>query len=294
MVWVAATLFAVNGTVSKVVLESGISSLELTQLRSIIAALGFAVVLLATRPAALRVTRRDLPYLVVFGITGVAFVQWFYFLAIHRLPVGIALLIQYLAPVLVALWARFVMHQRVRGRIWLALVLALAGLTIMVEAWTGGGDLSTAGVAAALGGAGAYAVYVLMAEREVERRDPIAVSCYGFAFAALFWLVVQPLWQFPFDEIDDSISLLGRLEDVSVPAWLPILFVVVVGTMATFGLIVSALRHIPATRVAIVATLEPVVAAAIAWLWLGESLSPEQFLGAAIVMLAIVAAQTAR
>jgi drug/metabolite transporter (DMT)-like permease len=294
MVWVAATLFAVNGTVSKVVLESGISSLELTQVRSTGAALGFALVLILIRPRSLRLTRGELPFLVVFGLTGVAFVQWFYFLAIHRLPIGIALLIQYTAPLLVALWARFVMHEPVRRRIWLALVLALAGLTVMVEAWTGGGRLSAAGVAASLAAAGAYAVYVLMAERAVTQRDPLSLTCYGFAIAAVFWLIVQPVWRFPFERVDDSISLLGRLDDVTAPTWLPLLFVVVAGTMLTFGLIVTALRHLPATRVAIVATLEPVVATAVAWLWLEESLSPEQFLGAVSVMLGIVVAQTAR
>jgi drug/metabolite transporter (DMT)-like permease len=294
MVWVAATLFAVNGTVSKVVLESGISSLELTQVRSTGAAVGFGLVLVLLRPRSLRLSRRELPFLVVFGLTGVAFVQWFYFLAIHRLPVGIALLIQYLAPLLIALWARFVMHEPVRRRIWLALVLALAGLTVMVEAWKGGGDLSAAGVAASLAAAGAYAVYVLMAERAVTERDPLSLTCYGFAFAAAFWLVVQPVWRFPLGQVDDPISLLGRLEDVEVPTWLPMLFVVVVGTMVTFGLVVTALRHIPATRVAIVATLEPVVATGVAWVWLEESLSPEQFLGAVSVMLGIVVAQTAR
>jgi drug/metabolite transporter (DMT)-like permease len=294
MVWVAATLFAINGTVSKIVLGSGISSIELTQVRSIGAAIGFALVLLLTRPASLRVTRRELPFLVAFGVTGVAFVQWFYFLSIHRLPVGIALLIQFTAPLLIALWARFVTHEAVRRRVWLALVLALAGLTVMVEAWTGGGELSSAGVAAALAGSGAYAVYVLTAERAVAKRDPISLSCYGFAFAGAFWLVVQPLWTFPLGRVDDSISLLGRLEDVEVPTWLALLFVVVVGTMVTFGLVVTALRHISATRVALVATLEPVVATAVAWAWLGESLSAVQILGASSVLAGIVVAQTAR
>ena len=98
MVLVAATLFGLNGTVSKVVLASGISSLELTQVRSLGACLGFAVAIAIWRPGALRVTRRELPFLAAFGVGGVALVQWLYFLSIHRLPVGIALLLQYLAP----------------------------------------------------------------------------------------------------------------------------------------------------------------------------------------------------
>ena len=77
---------------------------------------GLLLVLALTAPSRLRVRRRELPYLALFGIAGLALVQWFYFLAIHRLAIGIALLIQYLAPLLVALWARFVYHDQIRRR----------------------------------------------------------------------------------------------------------------------------------------------------------------------------------
>ena len=294
LVWTAAILFGVNGTVAKVVLESGISSLELTQIRSVGAAVGLAAALAVARPGSLRVSRSELPYLALFGVTGVAFVQWLYFVAIHRLPVGIALLIQYLAPLLVALFARYVLHEPVRRRIWAALALALAGLSVIVELWSEGLALDQLGVAAALGGAFAYAAYVLLAERGVRRRDPYSLSCYGFAFAAVFWLVVQPVWRFPARRTTGDVSLLGNLAGVRLPVWLLIAFVVVVGTIVTFALVVSALRYISATRVGIVAMLEPVVAALVAYLWLAESLGPAQLVGGAIVLSGILLAQTAR
>jgi drug/metabolite transporter (DMT)-like permease len=294
MVWTAATLFAVNGTVSKVVLESGISSLQLTQVRSVGAFVGFALVLAVARPRSLRVSARELPFLVAFGVTGVAFVQWLYFVAIHRLPIGIALLIQYTAPLLVALFARLVLQQAVRRRVWVALALALAGLAVIVEAWEAGLTLDELGLLAALAAAVAYAAYVLMAERGVAARDPVSLSCYGFLFAGLFWLVVRPPWHFPAGRVDERVSLLGNLAAYESPVWLLMLFVVVVGTMTTFGLVVSALRHIPATRVAIVAMLEPVVAAAVAYAWLGEALGATQLVGGAVVLAAILLAQTAR
>ena len=137
MVISAALLFALNGTVSKVVLQSGISSLELTQVRATGAFLGFALVLALTRRESLRLTRRELPYLVVFGIAGVALVQWLYFVSIERLPIGIALLIEYLAPILIAIWAWAVFKEPIRRRIWVALGLALAGLSLVVEVWSG-------------------------------------------------------------------------------------------------------------------------------------------------------------
>jgi drug/metabolite transporter (DMT)-like permease len=293
MVAVAATLFAVNGTVSKVVLGSGLSSLELTQIRSTGAAVGLLAFLVLFARVRLRVDRRELVFLVVFGVTGVAFVQWLYFVAIHRLPVGIALLIQYLGPLVVALFARYVFHERVRRRIWLALGLALIGLALVVEVWNGLA-LDALGVAAALGAAFALAAYILLAERETTHRDPASLSFWGFFFAAVFWALVQPLWQFPFERLDDSVSLLGNLAEYTAPVWLLMLFVVVVGTMITFALLTTALRHVPATRVGIASMLEPVVASVVAWAWLGETFGTAQLVGGAVVLVAIGLAQTAR
>src|SRR5918999_580528 len=231
MVMTAAALFALNGVVSK-----------------------FA-------RGRLRVGRRELLFLFVFGVTGVAFVQWLYFVAIENLPVGIALLIQFIGPVFVALFAWLVYHEHIRRRIWVALVLCITGLAVVVEVWTGLA-FDAVGVTAALGGALALTTYVLMAERERRHRDPVSLSFYGFLFAALFWAVLQPLWNFPWGTLGDSISLQGRFEEHSAPVWLLVGFIVVVGTMITFSLLTGSLRHISATRASIVATLEPPLATA--------------------------------
>jgi drug/metabolite transporter (DMT)-like permease len=293
MVATAATLFAVNGTVSKVVLGSGLSSLQLTQIRSTGAALGFLLFLVLFARSRFRVDRRELAFLAAFGVAGVAFVQWFYFVALQHLPVGVALLIQFTAPLFVALFARFVYHEHIRRRIWAALALCIVGLSIVVELWSGVG-FSTIGIGAAFGGAFALTAYMLMAERERKHRDPASLSFYGFGFAALLWAIVQPLWNFPWDVLDDRVSLQGNLSDRTAPVWVLVAFVVVVGTMITFSLLTGALRHIPATRASIVATLEPVVATVVAWLWLGESFGPSQLVGGAIVLGGIILAQTSR
>lgn len=293
MVAVAATLFAVNGTVSKVVLGSGLSSLELTQIRSGGAAIGFLGFLLLFARSTFRVGRRELAFLVVFGITGIGFVQWLYFIAIDHLPVGIALLIQFLGPVLVALFARFVYREHIRRRIWAALVLCIAGLAVVVEFWSGLA-FSTLGITAALGAAFALAAYILMAERERKHRDPASLSFYGFLFATLFWAVINPLWQFPWEVLDDTVSLQGNLSEHTAPVWILVAFIVVVGTMITFTLLTGALRHITATRASIVATLEPVIATVVAWLWLGETFGTAQLIGGAVVLTGIMLAQTAR
>src|SRR6476660_7464338 len=290
----AALLWGVNGAVSKTILATGVSSERLAEVRSLGAAAGLLAIVAVAAPRRLRIARRELPYLLAFGIAGLAFVQWFYFLAIHRLAIGVALLIEYLAPLLVALWARFVYHERVRPRIWVALALALAGLATIVNVFGGATTLSTAGVAFALAGALAYAVYVLLAEHVVGDRDPVSLLGVGFLFAAVFWTVLAPWWSFPASELTSSTSLFGHLESVQLPVWVLAAWMVVLGTIVPFFLLVSALRHLSASRVAIVAMLEPVAGAFVAWAWLGESLGGLQLVGAGIVLAAIGLAQTAR
>src|SRR3989441_461269 len=217
MVAAAATLFAVNGTVSKVILGSGIGSQQLTEVRCAGAFAGLVLIALAGRPGSLRVRRGELPLLVALGI-GLALVQWSYFFAIHRLEIGIALLIQFVAPILVALWARFVFDEPVRQRIWIALALSLAGLTLIVEVWHAG-SLNGPGVAAAGLAAICFAAYILLAERGVRRRDPISLSAWGFLFATIFWSLVAPWWSFPRGRVTDDISLLGNLASSQLPMW---------------------------------------------------------------------------
>jgi drug/metabolite transporter (DMT)-like permease len=289
----AGTLFAINGTVSKVILESGLSSLRLTEVRCTGALLGLLLIILATRPEALRTDRRELVYLAAFGVFGVALVQLFYFLAIHRLEIGVSLLIQYLGPLIVALFAFLVLKEHVRGRLWIALALALVGLTLVVDLWHGV-SLDGLGVLFSLCSAVTFAGYMLLAERAVGRRDPISLLCFGFLFAAVFWALVQPWWSFPFDVPGHSVSLLGRLSEVHLPIWALMAWMIVVGTIVPFFLIVGSMRHITATRAGILAMVEPVVASIVAYAWLGETLNGTTLIGGAIVLCGIVLAQTAR
>jgi drug/metabolite transporter (DMT)-like permease len=294
MVLGAATLWATNGTVSKVILESGdVSSQRLAEVRSTGAFVGLALVLVLLRPRALRFSLRELPFLVAFGVLGLALVQWTYFAAIERLDIGIALLIQYTAPLMIAVWARFVMREQVRARIWAALGLSLFGLALVVDVWRGL-SLDGAGVVFAFGAALSFAFYILMAERGVTRRDSLSLVCLGMLFSTVFWAILEPWWSFPTAVVDDDVSLLGNLAEYSLPVWLLMLSMLVLGTIVPFALLVGALRHLPATRVGIAAMFEPVAATIVAYLWLDEALSGLQLAGAALVLTGILLAQTAR
>jgi drug/metabolite transporter (DMT)-like permease len=164
----------------------------------------------------------------------------------------------------------------------------------VVEVWSGGA-LDGVGVAASLAAAFCYALYVLMAERSLERgRDVYSLLAWGFVFAAGFWTVVQPWWSFPGHVLGRDTSLLGRVADLHAPVWLLLAYIVVLGTIVPFILLITALHYIPATRATVVAMLEPVLAAVVAYAWLGEEIGSLQIVGGLLVLAGIVLAQTAR
>jgi drug/metabolite transporter (DMT)-like permease len=293
MVATAASLFAVNGVVAKVIEATGFSSQRLTEVRSTAAFIGLAVIVALTQRDAVRTTGRELVLLAALGVGGLALVQWSYFFAIHRLAIGQALLIQYVAPLIVAIWARFVYREPVRRRVWIALALSISGLVLIVQLWRLR-SLDGLGLAASAVACASFAFYILTAERGVARRDAISLSAWGFLFAALFWAALQPWWTFPGSYVRGDASLLGRLDSIHLPIWVLVAWMVVLGTIVPYVLVVGALRHISATRVGIVAMLEPVGAIFVAWIWLGEALAQVQIFGATLALTGIVLAQTAR
>jgi drug/metabolite transporter (DMT)-like permease len=130
--------------------------------------------------------------------------------------------------------------------------------------------------------------------RGTRTRDPVSLLAWGFLFAALFWAVVKPWWSFPSARFDGSTSLLEHLGSIHAPIWALVAWMVILGSIVPFLLVVAALPRIGATRTAIVAMLEPVVAILVAWAWLGESLTQVQLVGAALTLAGIGLAQTAR
>jgi drug/metabolite transporter (DMT)-like permease len=288
-----AAFFGVNASVSKVLLTAGIEPARLTALRCTGAAVGLLIVLGVTQPARLRVRGRDLPALAALGLSGAALIQWLYFVAIDRLPVGIALLLEFTGPLLIALYSRLVLGHAVHRRVWLALAVSLAGLALVAEVWRDAG-LDPVGVAAGLGAAACLATFYLLSGHTLERRDPISLSCWMFVFATGFWAVIQPWWRFDASVLAEDASLLGALDGVSVPVWVALAWVVVLGTLAPYALEVASLRHLSPTTTSIVAMTEPVIAAAVAWVWLDEVLSGVQLAGGALVLAGVGLVQAIR
>ncbi|HEU4540342.1 MAG TPA: EamA family transporter [Jiangellaceae bacterium] len=289
-VTVAAALFAVNGSVSKVVLESGLDPAWLAALRCTGSAVGLGLILLASAPRRLRTSARELPALVLLGFAGAAMVQWLYFVAIDRVPIGIALLLEFTAPVFVALYVRFIRRQEVRPLTWLAIGLALAGLALVAQIWTDTG-LDPIGVAAGIGAALCVATYFLVGSHAVAARDASSLTFYMLLFGAVFWAVAKPWWTFDASMITGTTSLLGAFESTSVPVWIAVVWIIVLGTLTPYSLNLAALRHISPTAAGVVGMSEPLGAGLVAWAWLGQVMRPIQIAGGLVVLVGIVLVQ---
>ncbi len=289
----AALLVGVNGTVSKLALEAGLTSTRLVQVRSLGAAVCLVLLALVLQPRTLAVGRRELGFLVVAGIVGIGLVQWLYFVAIARLPVGIALLLEYLAPVLVAVWVRFVRREPVRPRIWGALALCLVGLAVVAQVWSGL-TLDGIGVLAGLGAAASLAAYYLTGEHGLSRRDPLSLAAWTFTAAAVFWSILRPPWSMDWTVLRQAVALPGPFDGAEVPLWSLVGWIIVLGTVVPYAFVLLAIRHLGSTRTGLLGMAEPVTSGLVAWVVLSESLTPLQLLGAGVVIAGIAAAETAR
>lgn len=288
----AAFLFGANGSVSKVIIEAGFSAIQLTQMRVLGAAVISGIVLLALDRRSFRLPPRQWPVIIILGVVGVGLLQATYAFAIALLPVGIALLLEYLAVLMVAVVAFFFFKEKVHIRLWAAIALVIVGLIVVAEIWAS--TLNPVGVLWGLAAAVSLATYFLVGERQLKTISPLALSFWTMSVATLFWAPFSRWWTFTPETFTTVTSLGGSLQEISVPVWLLIVWNVTLGSFAPFLLSLSALKRLSATAAGIVATSEIIFAFITAWLWLQEALSTWQVIGASVVFGGIVIAQTAR
>jgi drug/metabolite transporter (DMT)-like permease len=276
-----AALFSLNGVIARYLLDDGVDAARLSQLRSAGAWLLLLAVVGAARPGLLRIERREVPALALLGVVGIAGVHASYFLAVDRLEIGPAVTIQYLAPLLLLVWLRTIHGRRLAPGLWGAVALSTVGCFLVVRAYDAG-ELDTVGVIAAFGATLTFAIYVVGSERAGLLHEPPTTLFWAFGFATLFWTLVAPWWSFPWDA-------LGSARNLLLAAGL-----IVTGTLVPFICMVAALRHVPAPRAAVVATLEPALAAVFAWILIDERLEAVQIVGGMTVLVAVAWVQSRR
>ena len=288
----AAILFGLNASTVKVILHYSISPEQLVLLRSIFTSALAGLILLFTNRSAFRVAPREWPKLIAYGVIGVALMQFSYSNAVSNLPIGIALLIEYTAILMVPLVSRVLFKEHFHSRLWWGIALVLGGLVVVSQLWLGG--LNPVGLAWAIAAAIFLTVYFLIGEHTQRNRDAMSSLFYAFGISAVFWAVVNAAHPGPTPNFFETMNLEGNLASVSMPLWLSLLWLGIMGSFVPMWLDFIALGNLSATAVGIIATAETVFAAVFAWAWLQENVSVLQIIGGLIVIGGIVLAETAR
>lgn len=278
LVFLATVFWGTTATLARSVFrDAGVDPLMVVELRLAIAASALFVWMMLRDRRLFRIDLKDLPYLTVLGIAGVAAVQGTYYYAIAKLGVGPAILLQYLAPSLIVVWdlARGVGPRP--GMIG-AVVLALIGTALLVSGMsTPTGGASWFDRAVGFSSAIIFAFYVLYSKRGLARYAPETLLFYTFVIAAVGWAVVIPPQR-----------ILAMHFDANL--WFRFILLGVFSTLVPFRCFYSGLQRLPAAEAAVIATAEPVVAIVAAGVFLGEALVSVQYGGALLVILAAVLA----
>ena len=284
---VSALAFGGSGVAAKPLIEAGLDPLHVVWLR--VAGAALVMLPLAVRHRALLRSRPAL--LAGFGLLGVAGVQAFYFASISRIPVGVALLVEYLAPALVLGWVRFVQRRPVTRAAALGVVLAVGGLACVVEVWSGL-SFDALGLLLALGAACCQVGYFVLSDQgsdSGERTpDPLGVIAYGLLVGTAVLTVVARPWTMDFSVLTHHADMNGT----PVAAGLLLGWTVLVATVVAYITGVVSVRRLSPAIAGVVACLEAVVATVLAWVLLGEHLSAPQIVGGAVVLLGAFIAQS--
>ena len=279
LVFGAAFLWGTSATLARFVFrDRHVPALTAVELRLTIAVALLGPWLAWRRPQALRIARADWGYFLALGLFGVAAVQGTYYYAISVLGVGLAILIQYLAPALIVAYGAL-RGARVRLTTVVALASAMLGIALLVS------NVDPASLkarplharpldwAVGFGSTLSFAFYVVFSKRGLRRYSAETILFYTFLVAGLFWAVVTPPWR---------IAAAGYGADL----WMMFAALGVFSTLVPFFLFNAGLRRLSAAEAGIIASLEPVVAVLSAAAFLGEGLRAIQWLGALFVLVA--------
>ena len=288
----SSACFSASGTFAKALTDAGLSPLEAVWLRVVGACVVLVAVLLRLRgPAAFahlwrdRTVRRSV---VVFGLVVVASCQGLYFVAASRLPVGIAILLEFTGPVLVVGYLRLIRRQHVRPAAFLGIGLAMVGLCCVVEIWTGV-RLDALGLACGLGAAAGNATYFVLLDRMTGTIDALSLTSGGMVVGAIALAPLATPWDAPWHLLAHPVAIGSS----RVEGWLVVVMLVMISTVVSYVIGGMAVQRLSAPVAAGVSYVEPVTACVLAWVLLGERLNGVQITGGVVVLLGAYIAQSA-
>jgi drug/metabolite transporter (DMT)-like permease len=281
----SSAAFGTSGAVGRSMLDTGWTPGAVVLLRITLAAVLMAVPTALALRGRWFLLRRNAGLVVAYGVLAVAGAQLAYFSAIEHLSVAVALLIEYLAPVLIVGWVWARTRVRPTRLTALGVVLSMAGLVLVLDL-TGDVRLSLVGVAWALVAAVGLAGYFLLAEQGGDDGMPaIALAGSGLVVGAAVLGLAGLLQVLPLQASTADVSLAG----VSLPWWAAGAELAVVAGALAYALGVVAVRRLGPTLGAFVALTEVLFAVVFAWVLLGELPVPVQLLGGALIVTGVVA-----
>ncbi|GAA5164370.1 EamA family transporter [Ornithinimicrobium tianjinense] len=283
---VSAALFGTSGAVAKSLIVTGWDPGAAVAMRISLGALvlaPFALRSMAGRWHLLR-TPVALAHVGGFGLVAVAGCQLFYFLAVERLSVGVALMLEYLGPILVVGWLWLAHGQRPRRLTVAGIGLAMVGLLLVLDVM-GDVQLSTVGVLWGLAAAVGLAVFFVIGSDDASGLPPIAFSCFGMAIGAAALALAGAVGLVPMAWSTSAVSLAG----VEAPFWVPLLWLGVGAAALAYVTGIVAARALGAKVSSFVGLAEVMFAVLWAWLLLGELPAPVQLLGGLLILAGVVA-----
>ncbi|NIP83629.1 MAG: EamA family transporter, partial [Gemmatimonadetes bacterium] len=208
-----------------------------------------------------------------YGAVGVGFFYYIYLVAVERLPLAVAAALLYTAPAFVVALAWTLRWEPVRPRRLVPLAMVLAGAFLVTGAFRALDQVAVGGIAAGVASGVAYALYTVLGKRIRERYDVLTTIAYAYGIGALVLALAEPPWA----------VMTGH------PDAVPVLLLMGLGpTLLAALLFYAGIRHIDASAASMLATIEPVVAAAIGLAWLGERLPVSTLAGTALILGAAV------
>jgi drug/metabolite transporter (DMT)-like permease len=278
----SALAFSSSGPFIKPLLEAGWSLGSALLVRMGVSGLVLAPALILAIRRERGFIRRHWRIILGFGLTAVAGCQIFFFAAMQRMPVAVALLIQYLAPVLLVVLA-WVRTRRAPSRlVMVGSVVAVVGLVLVVD--ISGATFDLLGTVLALCAAVCVGAYFLIAERAGDDLPPLALASGGLLVGATLMAILGLTGILPFHAPAVSVVLAGT----EVPWFLPLLWVAAIATTVGYAFGVMAVPRIGARVASFVGLSEVLFALGFAWIFLSEIPAPIQFVGGALILLGVV------
>ncbi|NTW04702.1 MAG: EamA family transporter [Peptococcaceae bacterium] len=274
-IMLADLLWGLSATVAKYLFNKNFSVFDLFQIRVTLSFVILVIYLMATKPALLKVEKKDIPYIIILGIFGLTAVQFFYYYTISETNVATAVFLEYLAPTFILVYGLFFQKEQLSAMKLITVAGAALGGLMIVKGTTGSGiSITVTGLITGLCSAITFAFYSIYGKYGLSKYSPWTLLVWGMGSGTVFWLIIKYPW----------VTLSSR----STSDWLFFIYIAVFATIIPYGFYLIGLKYLHPLSAGIVSNMEPVIASIISYMILGEKLTSLQSVGCALIISSII------